>query len=289
MRTARLAVKLPKLAGVRAAPLRRAWANLPAYAQLARLSRQVTYVYRANLIFNVLSILIQVYLLKVVWTALYAGRNSVGTLGLHALITTMTVANLQLWVIAPYIANYLYRQVYQGKIALDLARPVGFLGQLLAQQVGFTLGIIPFVLLAAPVAWLVGGLQAPATASAMAFYVVSLVLAYLVSVLMGLLLGLSAFWTLEIGGFLGMYRFVSQFFAGALIPLQFFPPALRAVATVLPFQVQAYLPISLYLGQTQGAGVLAVLALQLAWVVALYALAHVVWRRALRRVVVQGG
>lgn len=208
---------------------------------------------------------------------------------MHALITTLTLANLQLWVITPFIADYLYRQVYQGKIALDLARPVGFLDQLLAQQIGYTIGIIPFALLAAPAAWLLGGLQAPASAPAMTFYVVSLVLAYLISVLLGLLLGLSAFWTLEIGGFLGMYRFVSQFFAGALIPLQFFPPGLRVVTTVLPFQVQAYLPISLYLGQTRGASVLAVLALQLFWVVALYALAHVVWRRAVHRVVVQGG
>lgn len=55
---------------IRAAPLARVGANLPAYAQLARLSRRVTYVYRANLIFNALSILIQVYLLKVIWTAL---------------------------------------------------------------------------------------------------------------------------------------------------------------------------------------------------------------------------
>jgi ABC-type uncharacterized transport system permease subunit len=264
-------------------------ADLPVYIQLARVFQQVTYVYRAGLVFNVASILIQVYLLKVVWTAVYAGRSSVGTLGLQTLITTLTLGNLQLWVIAPFIANYLYQRVYEGKIALDLARPVGFLSQMLALQVGYTVGIVPFVLLALPVALLIGGLQPPSSALAAALYLLSLALAYLISVLMGLVLGLSAFWTLEIGGFLGMYRFVSQFFAGALVPLQFFPPALRAVAAVLPFQAQAYLPLALYEGQLQGANAVEVLALQLFWVLALYAITQVVWRRAIRRVVIQGG
>ena len=190
---------------------------------------------------------------------------------------------------APFIANYLYQQVYNGKIALDLARPVGFLSQMLALQVGYTVGLIPYVVLAFPAAWLLGGLQPPASALDALLYVFSLALAYLISVLLGLLLGLSAFWTLEMGGFLGMYRFVSQFFAGALVPLPFFPPPLRAVTGILPFQAQAYAPLTLYEGQVQGVSVVAPLALQLFWVVALYALSRVVWRRALRRVVVQGG
>jgi len=264
-------------------------ARLLAYVQLARMAQQRAYVYRVGLLFNVASILIQVYLLKVVWTAVYAGRSSVGGLGLPTLITTLTLANLQLWVMAPFIANYLYQQVYNGKIALDLARPVGFLSQMLALQAGYTVGLIPYVVLAFPAAWLLGGLQPPASALDALLYVVSLALAYLISVLLGLLLGLSAFWTLEMGGFLGMYRFVSQFFAGALVPLPFFPPPLRAVTGILPFQAQAYVPLTLYEGQLQGVSVVAPLALQLFWVVALYALSRVVWRRALRRVVVQGG
>ena len=53
-------------------------------------------MYRASLFFNAVSILLQIYLLKVVWTALYAGRHSVNTLQLHTLIAGLTLANLQL-------------------------------------------------------------------------------------------------------------------------------------------------------------------------------------------------
>ena len=74
------------------------YAHLLAYVQLARIAQQRAYVYRAGLLFNVASILIQVYLLKVVWTAVYAGRSSVGGLGLLsvAMIKSPVVAKKSL-------------------------------------------------------------------------------------------------------------------------------------------------------------------------------------------------
>jgi ABC-2 type transport system permease protein len=47
--------------------------------------------------------------------------------------------------------------------------------------------------------------------------------------------------------------------------------------------------VSIYLGQTQGIDVLSALALQIFWIVVLAFLARLVWGRAMRRVVIQGG
>src|SRR5579871_3768736 len=120
-------------------PLRRLWVALPAYRQCALLSGQTIYAYRANVAFSVVSILAQVYLLKVVWTTLYAGHASVGALQLHTLIASLTLANLQLWVMFPDVGWFLYQRVRDGQVAVDLARPVGFLGQMFAQQVSYRL------------------------------------------------------------------------------------------------------------------------------------------------------
>ena len=264
-------------------------ANLPAYVQIVVMWPRITYVYRVSLAFNLLMILIQVYLLKMVWTALYAGRGTIGDMQLHTVITTLTLANLQLWLVWPLIGQILPERIRSGQVALDLARPVGFPGQMLAQQVGVTLGSVPFVVLAFPLALAAGSMQPPASAGAVGLYVVSLLLAYGVSALMGLLIGLIAFWTLELTGFLGLYRFVSQFLSGALVPLQFFPAPLQALAALLPFQTQAYLPVSMYLGRMAGGAAVRGLAIELFWVAVLYLLARFVWSRAIRRVVIQGG
>ena len=120
-------------------------------------------------------------------------------------------------------------------------------------------------------------------------YAVSLVLAYAISILASLILALLVFWTYETHGVTAIYSFVTQFFAGALVPLWFFPDGLRAVAELLPFQTQAYLPLSIYIGRLAGGDALRGLGVQVFWIVALFVISNALWRRAIRRVVIQGG
>ena len=262
---------------------------LPAYVQLVSMRVQTLLAYRFRLALDLISLALQIYLLRMVWTAVYAGQETVGGIALPTLITYLTLAQLQTWVMQPELAWEIEDRIRDGKVAIDLARPVPYLPQLLAQQVGSTAGLALLVVAALPVALLVGSLQPPASLQAGLLYLVSLTLAYLITVLIGLIIGLIAFWTLEFGGFMMMYSFINAFFSGALMPLTFFPAWLRAVAELLPFQTQAFLPISIYLGQLQGAAALRALGVQAVWVLLLAGLVNVVWRRAMRRVIVQGG
>jgi ABC-type uncharacterized transport system permease subunit len=263
--------------------------NLPAYLQIVSLLTQTAFAYRVELAIELVGVLLKIFLLRVVWTAVYAGRPVVDGIPLDEVIGFMTLANLQLFLMASWITGYLYDRIRQGLIALDLARPVPFLGQLVAYQIGGTVALLPFLLVAAPLAFLAGGVQPPASLIAAGLYLVSLALAYLVSMLLGMLIGLVAFWTTEIWGIRAIVDFVSQFFSGALVPLWFFPPLLRDVAAWLPFQTQAYLPISIYLGRASGAAAGMALGVQLVWVLVLAGAVTLVWRRAMRRVVIQGG
>jgi ABC-2 type transport system permease protein len=269
--------------------MRRAGSNLPAYLQIVSLWTQTAFAYRVELAIELAGLLLKIFLLRVVWAAVYAGRDAVDGIPLDEVIAFTTLANLQLFLMASQVTGYLYGRIREGLIALDLARPVPFLGQLMAHQVGGTVAIAPFVLLVAPLAFLVGTLQTPASLAAGLLYLISLLLAYLITSLIGILVGLIAFWTTEIWGIQTILHFVSQFFSGALVPLWFFPPLLREVATWLPFQAQAFIPLSIFFGDIEGLALVGVLGLQVGWVGALFAAVVVVWRRAMRRVVVQGG
>jgi ABC-2 type transport system permease protein len=269
--------------------MKRVWINLPAYIQLAGLWPQMALTYRVDLAFWVFGVLLKIYLLKVIWTAVYAGRGVVDGVELRELIAFITLAQFQVWVMSPLIADYIQERVHEGTIALDLARPVPFLGQLLAIQLGATASYLPFVLLAVPLAFVLGGFVPPASWSAGLLYLLSLSLGYLVSVLLSMLLGLISFWTFQIWGIIDIYGYTNQFFTGALVPLWFFPPWLRQVADLLPFQAQTFIPISIYIGQVPAHDIPMALGIQAGWVIVLFALAWVVWQRAMRRVVIQGG
>lgn len=263
--------------------------NLPAYLQIVSMWLQTFYTYRFNLAVELATLLVEIFLLKVVWTAVYAGRPSVAQIDLSSLIAYLTLVNLQFWFLPNLLASYIPDRVRQGLVAFDLARPVSYSSQMLANQAGSTLGTLLNLMVVFPLAILVGGIAPPTSLRAVIFYLVSTVLAYLISALIGLLLGMVAFWTLETEGFLAIYYFVNRFFAGTLVPLWFFPPVLRTAASLLPFQALAFVPVAIYLGKLDGADLLRALALQLFWVVALSVVARIAWARAVRRVVVQGG
>jgi ABC-type uncharacterized transport system permease subunit len=269
--------------------MKRSISNIPAYLQIANLWLQMAYTYRVSLAMELVGVLLKIFLLKIVWTAVYAGRATVDGVELRHVISFITLANLQMWLIFPMLAWHIQERIREGQIALDLARPVPFLGQLLANQVGTTAAFAPFMLVAVPLALIVGGMEPPASAGAALLYLISMALAYMVTALIGMLMGLIAFWTLQARGLQAIYEFVSQFFAGALVPLWFFPPALRQVADWLPFQAQAFIPLSLYMGQAPPQGIAGALGLQLFWVAALFGIAWLIWQRAMRRVIIQGG
>ncbi|HEX7171169.1 MAG TPA: ABC-2 family transporter protein [Candidatus Limnocylindria bacterium] len=260
------------------------------YLKLARLQIAVTHTYRWQVIAFLLSSLLQIFLLKVVWTAVYDGRSSVDGVPLVELISFLTIAQLQLLAMQPMMVWYLERRIHEGHIGLDLVRPLPFLGQLLAQQAGATIGYLPFLLVAIPFAFVLGNLAPPASSTAAVFYIASALLGYAVAMLIGLLMGLVAFWTVQTLGVAVIYRFAAQFFGGALIPLFLMPDGLRVVAELLPFQAQAHIPLSIYTGRTSEPGAIAAaIGLQLSWVLALALLAGLIWRRARRIVTVYGG
>jgi ABC-2 type transport system permease protein len=263
--------------------------DLPIYLQIAAVMPKAALAYRFNVTLELVSVLLQIFLLKVVWTAVYAGREAAQPLPLGELVAYLTIANLQVWLLFPELSWMIQQRVREGQIAMDLARPVSFLGQMCAQQLGVTAGFAMYLVVALPFAFVIGALQPPASLQAGVMYVVSLGLALAVVTWMGLLLGLVSIWTLETTGMMAIYRFVNIFFAGALVPLSFFPPALRAVAEALPFQTQAFIPLSIYFGRLEGGDLVRALAVQALWVVVLGSFALFVWRRARHKLVVQGG
>jgi len=256
---------------------------------IARMDTQTILTYRLNFGLHLLGRLTQIYLLKVVWTAVYDGQAAVDGVPLQTLIAYLTLANLQTWFIYPEAIDVLPGRVRNGAVALDLTRPLGLLPQLVAHSLGRTVGVTAMVVVALPVVALVGSLQLPQSTEAAGLYLVSTVLAYTITLAIGILLALVAFWTLETNGVGLLFLYVNQFFAGALIPLWFFPDWLRTVAELLPFQTQAFLPLSLYFGRLQGMDALRALGIEVFWCVILWVAAIAVWERAIRRIHIQGG
>ena len=132
-------------------------------------------------------------------------------------------------------------------------------------------------------------LQLPVSRIAGLAYVVSVILALGVNFCFSAMIGLAAFWTVELTAFNMIFHFFSQFLSGGLVPLWFLPTWVQRIAAWLPFQTLAHLPLSIYIGKIGGAAMWMALLQQAAWIAVLSAMAWLIWKAAERRVIVQGG
>jgi ABC-2 type transport system permease protein len=254
-----------------------------------RIGMLTPWAYRASMLLSFLVLAIQIALYSVVWRAIYSGHE--GPVAGANVQTAVGYAVLGLTVAgvldtSPF--SSIESRVRDGLIGVDLTRPIGLLTQNLAVQVGYVVAVLPAVVVGLATGLLVGGLAPPESTGAAVSFALSLLLAFGVSQLVTLLMSLTSFWTLEVGG-LGMAFFVVRtFMSGAVLPLWFMPGWLQTLAGALPFQAATYTPLSVYFGRPPG-GLAVALGVQALWIVVLGGLCAWLWSRARHRVVVQGG
>jgi ABC-2 type transport system permease protein len=176
-------------------------------------------------------------------------------------------------------------------VVADLLRPLSTLAVYLYTD----LGRAAFAMLTrfvAPV--LVGALAfdlyLPAHPVSYLLFAASVLLAVLVTFCARFLIGLSAFWLLDVRGVILSWTFLWGVGSGIYVPLPVLPDWLELtlwVATPFPATLQAPLDIAVERGG-YGHAALALTA-QVAWLAIGLAVCHVTQRRAVRKLVVQGG
>jgi len=80
-----------------------------------------------------------------------------------------------------------------------------------------------------------------------------------------------------------------EFFQGAIIPLPFFPDAVRKVMELLPFAAMQNVALRVYSGDLAGAALQRAVILQIFWFFAMLACGKALEYRAMKKIVVQGG
>ncbi len=113
-------------------------------------------------------------------------------------------------------------------------------------------------------------------------FIVSLVLAFLLSFYFKMIVGISAFWITSITGIQEFVQVGVIVFAGFMAPLSFFPPLLQKVANFLPFPSMVYIPVTILMGDISIASSLPMIAVQLAWLGGIMAMYQVMLRRGIK-------
>jgi ABC-2 type transport system permease protein len=262
--------------------------NAEAYVEFAKKAFAREATYRMEVLTEIGSLVVRVYLLRSLWTALYAQNAAPMNLPLHSMITYATVALLMSLILEVDGTRLIREKIREGTIATDLMKPISvpiyFFSDGFGQTMLHALLVIPSVLFAL----LMVHIDVPGPAT-FGVFLLSFALGYLVNFFLNFLMNAVAFWTLETFAIQLIVRWVSDLLSGQIIPLTFFPGIFGRVVFALPFAAIYSTPLLIYVGVIRPHDYARYLLIQVIWLALFSVLSWLVWRAAARRVVIQGG
>lgn len=191
----------------------------------------------------------------------------------------------------PGLSRDISKEIRDGSLKRYLTQPVDlqvfyFWSRVAHKLVYYMVATVPFAILF----WLCGSFftHTPTVIEWMSL-LVALAQAFLIGFLLDSLIGLTAFWLLEVGSISFIFMMLTYFLSGHMLPLDWLPGILGQIVTYLPFQYLAYFPAAIILGKFPPEALVSHLTVAMGWVLALWLLNRGVYALGLRRYGAYGG
>lgn len=245
--------------------------------------------YRSEVWLRILANIVGIFIQVAIWTAIL-GNSAASGIHLKDMITYVVINTCISTVLLDGLFRAVDSKLRTGNIAGDLIRPISFPLSIASDQLGqalfrFLFTVIPTIIISV----LFFGVEAPASSTDAFSFIVALIVAMAVSFAIGYLIALLAFWFLATLHFEWTLGGLITVFSGSILPLWFFSPRWADVAYALPFQYLGFVPAAVYMGKFSTEHLIFTLVEGLLWAMGLLSLTRLLWWRAMKRLIVQGG
>ncbi len=191
------------------------------------------------------------------------------------------------------VENEILDSVVNGNIAYELCRPIRiyniWFSRSLANRISRAfLRCLPILLVAVFLPYPYG-LSAPASAFHFVVFILALGLGLLVTVAFCMLIYALTFFTISPQGLMVIFTSMVEFFAGAVIPLPFFPEKIQRIMELLPFASMQNAALRIYSGSMSSPEIKRTVLLQVIWLFILTFCGSALCRYAEKKVTIQGG
>lgn len=258
------------------------------YIEFAKKAFAREATYRLEVLTEIGSLVLRVYLLRMLWTALYTNNAAPLNLPLHSMITYATIALLMSLILEVDGTRLIREKVREGTIATDLMKPISVPLYFFSDGFGQTLLHALLVLPSLACALLLVHIDVPPPAT-IAVFALSMSIGYALNFFLNFVMNSIAFWALETFAMQMIVRWASDLLSGQIIPLTFFPGVFGSLVFALPFAAIYSTPLLIYVGVIPPSAWGISLLVQALWFAFFATLSLLIWRAAARHLVVQGG
>jgi ABC-2 type transport system permease protein len=259
------------------------------YLEYIKKTFQNNAVYRINTLFGILNTVFSIFVYTAIWKVLYSFNDTINGINFKMTATNFVIT-LGLSNIFLFDDNMISGKVQNGSIAQDLLKPVSFNGFIFAQTAGnVCFKLVAEFLPALLISIIFIGIQLPSSLLSACFFLISLVLGFLVFYFINYIVSITAFWFQNIFALQQIKNALILILSGVLLPLWFMPEILIKIINLSPFGTIYFIPITIYLGQLTGNELLFSLIKQCLWIIFLAGAGRLLWNRAIKKLVIQGG
>lgn len=224
--------------------------------------------------------------LILMWTAIYSnGSELIKGFTLNEMITYVLIGNLCAVAVRNFIPALVSRDINEGKLSFFLVKPISYIRYIFVNEIGRTALIIAMSVVSQfiVIVFFLNKIIVNSDIRYIVLILVMLLLAFIIELLIGFLIGTISFWSDEVDGLQVSIDRIKRFFSGGYFPLSILPIGLAVASTYLPFAYSFFIPAQLYLKKITLYQGLIGLAIQLGWIAALSIIVYIVWKRGLRR------
>ena len=264
--------------------------TLAPYGGFARVGFVNILAFRLRYFTGILTYLINVTVYYFIWSAVFHTGQQIAGYNLDQMVTYVSVG----WILRSFYWNTIDQEmayeVIEGKIAMDLIKPVSMLWMWISRAMGesaFRLG-----LLTAPTAVVIAlifPMRGPASGRLFGLFLCAALGSFFLMGAINFMVGVCAIPLKSILALIRTKYWLIELLSGLLIPMSFFPKGIQRVLAWLPFEHIAYTPLQIYLGKLDFHHALVAVGEQWCWVVGLLVLAHFWWERSLSKITIHGG
>ncbi len=214
---------------------------------------------------------------------------------------TLSATSTYIWLQQAFLAffaawmmeNEIFDSIVNGNLVYELCRPINLYNMWFARSTANRLSravlrCFPILIVAAflPFPY---GIGLPASWVHFLLFFLALILGLGVTVVFCMVIYFLSFFTISSQGLYMLFTSAVEFFAGAVIPLPFFPEKMQRIMELLPFASMQNVALRIYSGNMCNEQIRKAICLQVFWLLVLFGLGKLLCHIAERRVIIQGG
>ncbi len=250
------------------------------YFAFLKLSFQEELFYRTNFFFYFLDKSLWFLVELLFWSVALVGNRSVGGYDYQGIFQYLLVIYLIRILAVTGVDFWLSNSIQTGSISKRLLQPFSMFWGMLFHQYGRKIYRLIYVLVALGAVSLISKFQISLVS--IIIFGLTIINAVLLSYLIRFLLGILAFWLINISSVLWLFHNTIDFLGGGWLPVSLFPTWAESLLKGLPFYLTLGFPADYFQGKIGLALTGQLILMQLTWISLLFILVQVFWRRGIK-------